>query len=89
MIHIHIYQLYRGLTSGTTNPDLNCYILQNGALQQIAQAISMPSVSDASAKSTRAQTPVAKASSHSNDSEVSTNIVDPSKSNKRKETQNR
>lgn len=49
----------------------------------------MPSVSDASAKSTRAQTPVAKASSHSNDSEVSTNIVDPSKSNKRKETQNR
>lgn len=69
------------------NPDMNCYILQNGSLQPIAQAISLASTSEST--SPRAQTPVAKASSQSNDSDSIPNHVESSKPIKRKETQNR
>lgn len=64
-------------------------MLQNGTLQPIAQAISMQSTSDTSAKSTRAQTPVTKSLSQSNDSESSSNVAEPPKAVKRKEPHNR
>ncbi|XP_055301401.1 zinc finger protein ush isoform X2 [Sitodiplosis mosellana] len=94
------YSLIRGanvlpgplsVSAGVVNPDLNCYVLQNGSLQPIAQAISMPSISERATKpsSTRAQTPVAKTSSQPSDSEVSPNHLDTTKNSKRRETHNR
>lgn len=69
------------------NPDLNCYVLQNGALQPIAQAISVPSVSERATKppSTRSQTPIAKAS-QPNESESPNHMTESSKSTKRRDT---
>ncbi|XP_031619091.1 zinc finger protein ush isoform X2 [Contarinia nasturtii] len=77
------YSLIRGanvlpgplsVSAGIANPDLNCYVLQNGSLQPIAQAISVPSVSKG--QSTRPQTPVAKTSTQPSDSEVSPNHLE-------------
>lgn len=78
------------MAAGVVNPDLNCYVLQNGTLQPIAQAISVPSVSERPPKtpSTRSQTPVAK-TSQSTDSVVSPNHQDASKTSKRRDTHNR
>lgn len=75
------------MSSSITNPDMNCYILQNGSLQPIAQAISVATTSEST--SPRAQTPVAKASSQSNDSDTISNHVETSKALKRKDSQNR
>lgn len=75
------------MSSSVTNPDLNCYILQNGTLQPIAQALSVGTSSEST--SPRAQTPIAKSSSQSNESEVPRNHVEPSKPIKRKDSQNR
>lgn len=81
----------RSVSAGVVNPDLNCYVLQNGSLQPIAQAISVPTVSERPAKtpSTRAHTPVAKTCTHSNDSDVSLNHMETSKNAKRRDTHNR
>lgn len=82
----------RSVAAGITNPDMSCYVLQNGALQPIAQAISVANVSQERAPSkppsVRAQTPVAKLS-QPNESESVANHHDVSKSHKRKDTQNR
>lgn len=81
----------RSVTTGVTNPDMSCYVLQNGALQPIAQAIAVPNVTERPPKapSTRSQTPVAKTSSQTSDSESITNHQDTSKTTKRRDTHNR
>lgn len=80
----------RNVSTGVTNPDQNCFVLQNGALQPIAQAISVSTVNERPSKgpSTRAQTPVAK-SSQLSDSETASNHQDSSKNAKRRDTHNR
>lgn len=79
------------MASSITNPDMSCYVLQNGALQPIAQAISVANVSQERAPSkppsVRAQTPVTKPS-QPNESESVSNHQDASKSHKRKDTHN-
>lgn len=78
-----------GSLTDSANSELNCYIVQNGSLQPIAQAISMQTTSDTSAKSTRVQTPVTKSLSQSNDSETGSNVAEPPKAAKRKEAHSR
>lgn len=74
------------------NPDLSCYVLQNGSLQPIAQAISVPGASEKTSKtpSTRSQTPTAK-TSQPTEPVVSPgpNHQEASKTSKRRETHNR
>lgn len=84
------FLILRSVSAGVVNPDLNCYVLQNGSLQPIAQAISMPNASERTSKasSTRSQTPVAK-TSQPNETEISANHLEASKNTKRRETHNR
>lgn len=79
--------MQRSVSAGVVNPDLNCYVLQNGALQPIAQAISVPSVSERTTKppSVRSQTPVAK-TSQTNETESPNHTTESLKTTKRRET---
>lgn len=61
-------------------------MLQNGTLQPIAQAISIPSTNDPTSKQ-RARTPPVKPANQSSESESNSNHSELSKSVKRKETQ--
>lgn len=73
------------MAAGITNPDMSCYVLQNGTLQPIAQAISVTSVNERASKvpsTTRAQTPVAK-TSQASETEIIPNHLDTSKNMKR------